>query len=335
MRKPGRNAIAVSDQADVPIIGYVGTYTLPDREVSGAKMVRAWANHGLDPADLPEARQPVHIFETAVRKQETRKVNGTVEQVKVDRVKVNAAECVYQVTRQVTDLANAVVEHEKSMRVRFDKKASILTFEGLDPDAYQALRPIEKAIRKDFEANAKTVPGQKLRNAIRKKIVHVGGQNLRRKAGGLYFIPTEYPNETGMKPTAPILGTMPEGGTPPPAPNGITGVLHELYGDDADFYTLRVAGDEGEREMVRKHFMINASEKARELMEKAYQRLRQDSGRGARSDLLANMWNERRRLHGMVDQFEQLVEFERTEIEKDLTDLDSALNLLQEQADTP
>lgn len=329
-----KTAVAVSDKArDLEFLGRLVTYTLPDQEQNGAKVVRAWAEHGLDPDDLPVARQPVHVFESAVRKQETRRVNGRVEVVLVDRVVTNAAECVYQVTRQVRDKQSEVVNHEKSMRVRFNKRTSKITIDKLEPDAYRALKGIEKAIRDDFDANAKTVPGQKLRNAIRQKVLAIGGQSVRRNVGGLYFVPDTYMNGGGEKPTAPVLGDPVIDGNPPPAPNGLTGFLHDLYADDADFYAVPLLAGDSEAAMVRKHFALNAAEEARELTEKAWQRVRQGkTDRGVRSDLLANLQNARRRLVGGVQQFEELVDFERGAIAQELDDLDSALELLTELA---
>lgn len=323
--------VAASEGGDLDpkhFIGRFSFYTLPDEERNGAKLVRAWHKNGLDIEDLPEARQPVHIFQSACASVRTRKggTNGQRVEVRADEIENRPGICSYQITSAVWDLAAKVIEHEKGMRVEFDKRASTINFVPLD--GYDArLEVLAKAIQSHFDANAKTVPGSKIRGAIRSTLLKIGAQNMRRKAGGLYFVPAEWtaPNSNGgsIEPTKPTL-------------DGIAGVLEDLYGDRADFHTIPLVDSEGEREMVRKHFTINANEKAAELTVKALQRVRVGKGeRGVRSDLLANLYNERRKLMGAVNQFEQLVALEQTDLEANLTDLDNALAELQDLADAP
>ena len=86
--------------------------------------------------------------------------------------------------------------------------------------------------------------------------------------------------------------------------------------------------------MVRKHFVINANEQARELAERAINRVRAGKGqRAVRTELLTNMWNERRRLMGAIEQFEQLVGLEMQDLEANVKDLDRALEELDKFAE--
>lgn len=320
------NAIAVSPDADLDpqhFLGRLTMFTMPDEERNGAKVVRAWAKHGLDVDDLPEARQPVHVFQSACASVKARRsvdAAGRRTEITADEVHNNGGGCIYQITVKVWDRTNDVIEYEKALRVTFDKQTSLISFdqlEGSDP----RLASIESAIQAHFDANAKTLPGQKIRNAIRHTLIKIGAQNLRRKAGGVYFVPTEWrPNGT-MEPTKPVL-------------DGLEAVLTDLYGDRADFYAIPLANSEGEQEMVRKHFTLNVQEKSQELMLKALQRVQGGRGeRGVRSDFITNLYGERRRLAHAINQFDQLVSLEQTEIEQNIADLDEALGKLQELAD--
>lgn len=331
-RRPPKNAIAVGE-GKIPeerLLGRLATCTNPDEEVSGAKFVRSWDAHGLDVDELPEARQPVHVFQSACSSvKQKRGTNGHGERVEVraDEIENAPTTCSYQITRAVWDVANRVIEHEQAMRVTFDKRTSAITIDkGRDYDP--KLAGLGADIQRHFNANAKTVPGQKVRNAVRAQILKLGGQNLRRKAGGLYFVPIEYivkhanGREAVMAPTLPTL-------------QGLKGVLADLYGDRGDFYTIPLANDDEERAMVAKHFAINTNDRARELAEKAINRVRSGKGeRGIRADMVANLFNERRKLMGSVAQFEELVTVEQKDLAANLRALDDALNELQELADT-
>jgi hypothetical protein len=322
-----KNAVAVSEGALDPdhYLGRLTLYTLPDQEVRGSKLLRSWAKHGLDVDALPEARQPVHIFQTACSSVKRRRAtNGTGDrmQITADEVADNGT-CDYQIGVKVWDVANKVIEYKRDMLVTFDKHTAQITtdHDGSDP----RLSAVEQAIRDHFDANEKTVPGQKVRNAVRATLLSLGGQNVRRKAGGVYFVPSTYMSTRNGRaetlPTKPVL-------------DGLQNVLADLYGGDADFHIVPFANAEGEREMVRKHFVLNANERAEALSLRAINRLREGAGkRAVRSDLMANLWNERRELLLAVDQFHDLVSIEEKDLKKNLDELDESMRKLQEFAD--
>lgn len=321
---PKQKLVAVSGRVpEEHILGRLATYTLPDEPLNGALVVETFARHGLDVNYLPEARQPVHIFQSAcavVRSRRPGDSNRARQEIAADEVDNNGT-CAYQITVRTWDRANRTIEHEKAMRVVFDKATSDISFDHLD--AYdRTMGAIEKTIRADFRKNAKTVPGQKIRNAIRAMLIDLGAQNLRRKAGGLYFVPKEWRNGNSKPaPTQPVLV-------------GLKAALEDLYGGGrADFYTIALMGEEEEREMVRKHFALNANLQIDELTEKVVNRVRAGKGdRGVRQELLTNVFNERRSIAGAIKQFEELVDVELSEFKGALEMLDQSINDLNQLA---
>jgi hypothetical protein len=325
-KKLGSNVKAVGSTKGLTELGKLAMFTLPDEPKSGTDLVRAWGAHGLDLDFLPDKREGVHIFQSACRSVETRRHNGSTKrvEVKVDEVAHNAKECVYQITRLVRDEKNMVIEHPKAMTLAFEKASSDVSVRELED--YDALKGLEDAIRSHYKANAKTIPPKAIRGAVRELLHSLGAQNLRRKSGGVYFVPAEYlpPGGAGSrkkKATQPVL-------------DGLTKALAELYGDRADFYTIPLVNDEGAREMVRKHFTLNVVAQSEELVQKVVQRVRAGKGRTVRADLVANLWNERRKIAGAIDEFTELVDVERDGLDKNLRDIDKAIADLQELAET-
>lgn len=321
-KKPLNGVVAVAEGAlaDEHVLGSLAMSTNPDEPKPYSVFVRSWAKHGLDTDDLPEKRSLVHVFQSACASVKQRR-SGAGERVEVTADEVqNNGTCDYQITLKVWDRANRVIEHQKGMRVEFNKTDATIRTVALD-GWDDSLRKVETRIRKHFDANGGTIPGQKVRNALRAQLHKVGGQNLRRKAGGVYFVPKEWNDGGVVKSTRPVL-------------DGLAGVLEDLYGDRADFYAIPLANDEGERAMVRKHFMMNVNAQAQELAEKAAARVRQGKGqRGVRADLLDNLHAEQRSLLAAVQQFDSLVSVERSEVAENLAGLQKALSDLQDLAD--
>lgn len=303
---------------DELFIGEIVMVTHPDEEVSGSKAAKVWIKHGLDTEKLPDTRSGVHVFETECRKVETRKrSNGGSLQIKVDRVRDDKQACAYQITRQMLDAGEHLIEHPKAMRVCYDKATERIDVDPLEPEHYDALREIEERIRKGVDANAKKLTGQKIRNAVRDTLLEMGAVNMRGKAGGVYFVPRQFKFEKEDRESGPIL-------------DGLAGALTEMYGPSAHVDRIPMVGDEGRKEIVRKHFAINANTRAEELAIRAQQRARTDGERGIRSDFVANIQNERRRLLSHVDEFDALVQLERKDIDHNLKLLDKALEELME-----
>lgn len=303
-------------------IGCYATYTHPDDEVNGSKLIRKVAEHHLDAfVDLfPQTRSATHVFQSACRSVAARRGHADVE-VKVDEVVNTSSECVYQITRMVRDRKDKTIEHPKAMTLALDKAREVIEVRQLED--YNSLRSLEEAVRDNFKANTKTVHGQKIRNAIRDTILRIGGQNIRRKAGGLYFVPSEWRSDRGVEPTEPILDSLAD-------------LLFDLYGDRGDFYTIPCPDNEKMRSIVAKHFQINARKESEEVRDRAVQRVRAGKGtRGVRADFVANLVNDYRRLSGALDQFDSMVGVERADIEANLKDIEQALTALDTLDDAP
>lgn len=320
---PLSNVVAVGGDVDeLPILGMLATYTFPDDPRPASKVVRAWDDHGLDVNDLPDVRSATHLFQSACRSVETRRKtgNGRVE-VKVDEVTNNGVECIYQITRMVRDPTHKVIEHVAAMTLHLDKDTEQVTVRELED--YDELRPLEEAVRQHIAQHAKDLPGQKIRNAVRDTLLKIGAQNLRRKAGGLYFVPHAYQGVDANGSTREYESR--------PVLEGLKGFLSDMYGERADFYMIPLLDSDEHEKMVAKHFALNAKERTRELLERAVQRAAAGMGeRGIREDFMNGLYQEQRKLLGAVGQFEQMVTLEDDEIRRNLEDLDEAIRKLEE-----
>lgn len=312
---PRKEVVAVTPGGKITedmIVGWLTMYSVPDRPVVGAKLLKLWAEKGLDPDMLPEARQPLHTFQTAVRSVETRRrTNGSTVEIKVDEVVGTPHEWVYQVTLQVRDLEERIIEHPKGMRVIFDRRTNDIKFDKLE--GHHLLSGVETRILDQFQALSNKVPASKVRNAVRAYLRELGATNLRKKAGGVYITP----KSTGAKETL----------------DSIAAVLDETYKGDGELYTIPLADDEAQRNMVEKHFTMNASELIDEQIGKVTSRLKQD--RTVRKDLVANVVGERKRLGEIKAQYSDLLRTDLDEVEAKMALLDEQIEALLERAGEP
>ena len=133
------NVVAVGDVDGLTELGKLVTYSMPDDPINGPKLVRTWAKHDLDVDDLPDQRAGFHIFQSACRSVESRRHNGNSVEIKVDEVRHDANECVYQITRMERVKNLDVIEHHKSMTLRYDKALDTISVVELDDYERKAL----------------------------------------------------------------------------------------------------------------------------------------------------------------------------------------------------
>lgn len=307
------------------LLGRVSFFSCPDRPVRTDDLLRAWQDNGLDTTGLDVKRRPDQVFQTACRK-----ISG-VDRTPDKRVEVVADEVentpgyvLFQITRKVWDIDRGVIEHEKGLRLRFSKNEMKIQSEHLD--FYDAdLANLENQVRTYYDANLGTAEGQKVRKAVRALLLHLGGQNLRRKGGGVYFVPSQVP---GNGPALPVL-------------KGIQAAMTALYGNDADLYTLPCVNGEAEQEMVRKHTAMNLKADADRIVADIYARMKERE-RAPRRDLLSRIDEERRQILVTLKHFKQLVSIEEDGVLQSIRELDDALlkmekfyNPTPSQTDTP
>lgn len=318
-----KNAVAVTPGGGITeemIAGYVAMFTIPDKPVGAMRLVRTFAKHDLETNLLPPARRGADVFASACRSVETsgQRSNGDEHKliVTVDPVLEDARTTVYQIGRRVVDHAQRVVDHEKAMRVTFDKavedEEQAMTFEPLDPAHYATLASLEDEIRAHYADNVAQVPGYKLRGVMRSYMRLMGATNLRGKAGGVYFVPARHKD---------VL-------------EAIKAALTELHGDDADLYTIPLVNDEGARDMVRKHFTVDAIGQVDELMGRLRDALTADRQRPIRRDFLSNVVEKRREIAGLRNEYSALLQSELSELSSKVEDLDDQIAAVAEQAGT-
>jgi hypothetical protein len=174
------------------ILGFISLFTVPDNPVPGAKLNRLWTAEGLDAALIPDARKAADVFAQACRQVETRKAGTNPAhrtEVKVDEVSNGPDERVYQITRMVRDQTNQVIDHPKAMTLALDKPAAdggadaanCIKVIPRDPATFGALKGLADSVVAYYDKNLTTVPGQKIRNAVRDYMKILGAENLRRE----------------------------------------------------------------------------------------------------------------------------------------------------------
>lgn len=310
--KTKTKGIAVAGELpDELLLGYLTIFTVPDQPVTASKLTRVWAANGLDMGLIPRQRQPVNTFENACRSVETRRrTNDQQVEVKVDRVMEDRDESVYQITRMVRDTVGQVIEHPKAMRVTFDKIDQSITVDELEHDAYKALGGLEEAIRERYDQLADKVPGQKIRAAVRAYMKQMGATNVRRKAGGVYFVAKAH------KPTL----------------DGLADALETLFGGEADLHTIAYANGDGEREMLEKHYKLTAGDALDEQIGRIATRLKK--GGQVRMDMVTNVIQERRLLGQQAKQMTEILGDEQALIREKLGMLDEQIEKLMDMAAT-
>lgn len=302
-----KQLIAVSNDGK-HVMGYYAMFTVPDRFVSASKLSRAWASEALPMELVPSNRRAVDTFKRACRSVETRRSGGNrVVEVKVDQVDETPSECVYQVTHMVRDSAQRQIDHPKAMKVTFNKNSETITYDPLSKRYASTLDAIEAAIQDFFDANSAKVPGHKVRSAVRGLMSASMGVNVRRKAGGIYFLPKDAKDNL----------------------DSLTRVLDHLYGDDAEVHLIPCADDEYQKDMVAKHFEMNVSSEIDETIARVADKL--TSSRRMRHDAVANLFARRAELGKMRSDYAELIGGELEVVTEKLGLLDAQLEALIER----
>jgi vacuolar-type H+-ATPase subunit I/STV1 len=317
MSRKSKQVIAVTPAGDITmdhIIGFYALFAVPDKAVSAAKLHRLWIAEGLPPELVPNARESKHAFMAACRSIQTKKRNegGAAElkgEIKSDLVVETEGEMVYQVTHLVRDLNNEVIDHPKTMRVRFDKWNEYIEWEPLNKRFKpELIDELGRAIENHFNENQTKLPGPRVRSAVRGLMEELGGTNVRRKAGGVYFIPKEGRNDLDA------LGR-------------VFAALYEP--DEAELHLIPCANADGEREMVERHFNVNVTTEIDELMAEVTDALNaSDSDRRLRKDRVNNILQRRKQIADHRTRYQALLDTELEEVGEKADLLDRQLTEL-------
>lgn len=317
MSRP-KNVIAVTPGGDITLdmlIGFYCMYSIPEKAaggsaVSSAKLRRLWIAEIGDPGSMiPKVPKAVHAFQRACRSVESRRpadeADSRVTEIKVNKVLESADECVYQINRLIRDRDEKIIEHPKAMRLTFTTKDQGIVSEPLDAAEAEVLFGIDDRIREHFDANAKHISASKVRAAFRKTLEEIGGTRVVRN--GVYFVP-----RTGHD-------TL----------KALQHVLAEMYGADssAELHLIPAADSASEKEIVAKHFTVNASKEADKLIAEVAHYLKDRDG-DVRSNKLKNIIAARRRLATSAGKFTDILDTELTLVDEKMAILDDQIETL-------
>lgn len=297
-----KGAIAVSLDSDVKPLGYLTWFSVPDEQVSLRTLKMRWGVAGLPVEMLPKDTKAIHAFKRAMREQEGRKKNGVVTETTVAMVTETPDDCVYQISRLVRDFDEKIIDYPKAARVIFNKITEELHFKPLGGVPRAELLPMFDEIEASFEQGASKVTGAKVRTLVRNYLrdtpdeatnrFGLGGENMRGKAGGIYFVPSRHRDQL----------------------DALASCLDELYKGRAYLHYVPMADGAGEREIVRRHHVANAKQEMRDAIAEAKALLSGDRDRAVRSDAVKNQWARLRRLERQAADYKSILEDEEDEL---------------------
>lgn len=292
------------------LLGNLVLRRVPDASVEVGLARALMQQHGLDPALIPEAPKPVHVFGRACRAVETRRPKQQAkthrEQVDVREVVTNSAESVYQITRVLVDEANRQVDHPKAMRVVHSPDVvRPIHVEPIDPDHYEALAALEGRIRDYYTANLGRVPGAKLREIVRKLLRDSKAVSYGSAAD---FVPME------------ANATM----------AALKAVIEGLYPGEGRLTLIPLLNTDDLRDELDYHHTREIQDEVHDLMADMRERLAQPGN--VRQDMLTNKRLQRRMLTEKCERMRELIGKETGAITEAMELLDMQLAALEERA---
>lgn len=311
--------VAVSKDSKIKPLGYITWFSVPDRPVNVKTLKKHWLMAGLDPTPLPADPRALYLFKRAMREQEgkVRNADGSITQTEVVDVLETGEHCIYQISRVVRDVDERVVEYPKTMRAVYLKATEEIKYDRLGDAKREEVLPMMEAIQDYFERNTKVVDGRKVRTLVRDflkddsdeqgKTVGLSGENLRGKAGGVYFIAARYKDEL----------------------DGLAQALEGLYEDEGatyGLYTVPLADTASEREMIRRHHVANTLKEIQDAMADVSKLLREDRKNAVRSDVAAHHWRKLQSLRRRAAEYNALLREEQE-------DVSAASDMLAKQLD--
>ena len=288
------------------LLGFLVMYTLPDRMVGYKNIVREWANEGLDPDVMPGPGRPTDIFGLACAAVATKRTRGLQEIILAERASTDGT--TYQITRSVRDNDNRIVEHPKAMTLHFDPHTQTLTVTKRED--YEVLENLENLVRANYRNFRGSIPGSKVRTAVRGTIVNeLGGTSYMGK--GIYMVPRD-----GLR----VL-------------ESIEKVLDTTYGGDAHMSLIPLLDTKRNRDDLSRFHADDIRERCETLMQQVGAKLK--AGGGVRADLLANVKKSYREIRDQRDQIIELVGRETETVENELELLAEQIEAFMDMAGAP
>jgi hypothetical protein len=232
--------VAVSDGKGVKALGYLTWFSIPDESVSLRTLKRALGVHGLPLSLAPRDTKAIDVFKRAMREQDGKHRDDetkVITETAVASVDETPDDCVYQISRITRDLNERVVDYPKAMRVIFNKRTEELHFNPLKDVPRTEVLPMMEAIQDYFDKNGSKVTGARVRSIVRnylrnepdetRNVEGLSGENMRGKAGGIYFVPAKH-----------IVQLQ-----------ALSDALNELYAGRAYLHAVPLADGASEREL--------------------------------------------------------------------------------------
>lgn len=311
-----KDVMAVSG-TDLRALGFLSWFSVPDEPVGLRKLKKTLTVHGLPPTLAPKDSKAINVFKRALREQEGkhRLDDGRIRENIVGLVVETPRDCVMQVSTTLRDQAEQVIDYPKALRVIFNKETEEIRFNPLGGVKRSEVLEVMDAIEAFYEANSSKVTGAKVRGIVRnylksspdeqRDVEGLSGENLRGRAGGIYFIPVKHQGEL----------------------EALQGFLSELYPDDrAYLHMVPLADTASEREIIRRHHIANAKEELEEAIKDARNLIRADRDRSARSNVVAHHWAK---YHAMLRRSADY----RNILEEDVEEIEQQREILKKQLD--
>jgi hypothetical protein len=299
-----KDLIAVDAVGDIKAVGYVTWFSVPDEPVALRSLRRELISHGLPKELAPKDTKAIHAFKRIMAEQDGRhRENGHYRENVVKMVTETPENVVYQVSTTVRDLKDQVIDFPKAVRVIFIKREETIRFNKLhDVDRREAM-PIQEAIEEAYEANLSKVTGAKVRTIVRnylsstpdeeRGVVGLNGENLRERAGGIYFVPAKYSDDL----------------------ENLAAMLDKLYHGKAFLHMIPMADTASAREIIRRHHQANALDELKTAIKKVSALSGPERERSARSDAIANGFANYHSIQRRVAEYREILGEELEEAE--------------------
>jgi hypothetical protein len=299
--------IAVSKDSGIKPLGFLTWFSIPDDSVSLRRLKQQLTMNGLPMSLAPKDTKALHVFQRAMREQEGRRrdEHGNVRETTVALVDETPNDCVYQISVLKRDVNERVIDYPKAMRVIFNKKTEEISarpFVGEGALTRAEGAELAEQIQEFYEKNGTRVTGARVRTVVRnfireeadekRGIEGLSGENLRGKAGGIYFVLAA--NEWALE--------------------ALSHMLSEVYNQRAYLHFVPMADGASEREIIQRHHVANTRQEMKEALGELRGLLKSDRERAPRSDVVANKFAQFHALQRRAAKYREVLGDEQEEI---------------------